>query len=93
MPTLSSKLVMRPKLHKYCDDCGCLVRTHISCFGSAEVGDAPYTIRYCLRCADNLQSEDITDLIEKFRDEANKAHGWTQHWDGILKGLNRREIT
>lgn len=58
MPTISAKLIRKPRKVWCCEMCGLrIIGAHIRMYGSASRGDKPYVIRVCPGCVAGMNDE------------------------------------
>lgn len=85
MPTISAKLVLRPKVKRKCDGCSKTIGPHVHLFGGVE-GDRPGPMRLCIPCAS--KSRALKEPVAKFRKAAAQAWEESREWVSILDGID-----
>ena len=71
MPTLQARYVGSPRKRFRCDWCECAINgPHLYLYGSAEVYEKPYAVRFHLHCIDSPNHTDtkIKAALERARD-------------------------
>lgn len=61
---LQARAVRKPRAPQRCSDCGRRIEgPHIYLYGMADIGDRPWSLRYCPRCIEAAPSNDEPKLV------------------------------
>ncbi len=86
MPTLSARLVLRPKTKAMrCDECNRFIGPHIYWYGYEWGEWGPSPRRLCIPCAATMRDEKIVTLVEKFHVEAERVRAEASMWRDLAE--------